>query len=389
MDKLYSITQESILAKEIQNSLPSSNFVDSRTFSRLLNDDKVVASYKMYWFLAILKEVSIGNRDIKFRTLIARMIVSAWYPIMQYKLSFGAFDNLKKLVSYIADNYEVSANCDEEKLFNTINTVQDKELEKMIRELTYLVPYRLLSPFFEEELKGMPKGEKKRLIVELSQGNENSLYKIVEDRIIVSENWSRYLNDNYRIIKAWIYFKIVVFLQKRNLNVPAIALKLEPPRSRNLTKSTKLWNKIILSKNITDIYTGEKFTVTNYERLGSLSVDHFIPWSFVMHDQLWNLTPTFKNINSKKSDKLLPYNKYMEKFCNIQYEAFDYVCENKINSFVEEYIDALRVEEIYDFHKHASREKFSEEMRKCIMPLYQIAENQGFVVMDKFDFNQE
>ena len=87
MDKLYSITQESILAKEIQNSLPSSNSIDSRTCSRLLNDDKIVASYKMYWLLAILKEVSIGNRDIKFRTLISRMIVSAWYPIMQYKLT--------------------------------------------------------------------------------------------------------------------------------------------------------------------------------------------------------------------------------------------------------------------------------------------------------------
>ncbi|GKU24353.1 hypothetical protein CFOLD11_11790 [Clostridium folliculivorans] len=86
-----------------------------------------------------------------------------------------------------------------------------------------------------------------------------------------------------------------------------------------------------------------------------------------MHDQLWNLTPTFKNINSKKSDKLLPYNKYMEKFCNFQYEAFDYVCDNRINSFVEEYIDALRVEEIYNFHKHASKERFSEEMYNAII----------------------
>ncbi|MDU1032741.1 HNH endonuclease domain-containing protein [Clostridium sp.] len=27
-------------------------------------------------------------------------------------------------------------------------------------------------------------------------------------------------------------------------------------------------------------------------------MDHFIPWSFAFHDQMWNLVPTFNNINS-------------------------------------------------------------------------------------------
>jgi predicted enzyme related to lactoylglutathione lyase len=79
----------------------------------------------------------------------------------------------------------------------------------------------------------------------------------------------------------------------------------------------------------------------------------------------------------------------MEKFCSIKYEAFDYVCENKANTFVEEYIYTLRVEQTYDFYKHVYRARFSEEMRKCIMHLYQIAENQGFVVMDSFNLNGE
>lgn len=38
-----------LYSKEIETSLlPKSNKVDSRTFSRLLDDDRVVASYKMY-----------------------------------------------------------------------------------------------------------------------------------------------------------------------------------------------------------------------------------------------------------------------------------------------------------------------------------------------------
>lgn len=85
-----------ILPKDIQNTVPYSDKVDSRTFSGLLDDNRVVASYKMYWLLGILDETSAGNIEMDFEKIIARMIAYAWYPILQYKLSFGRFDNLKK-----------------------------------------------------------------------------------------------------------------------------------------------------------------------------------------------------------------------------------------------------------------------------------------------------
>ena len=69
------IAADSILHKDIQGNIPYSNKVDSRTFSRLLDDDKVVASYKMYWLLGILDEVSAGNTEIDFKRIISRMIV--------------------------------------------------------------------------------------------------------------------------------------------------------------------------------------------------------------------------------------------------------------------------------------------------------------------------
>jgi HNH endonuclease len=36
----------------------------------------------------------------------------------------------------------------------------------------------------------------------------------------------------------------------------------------------------------------------------AFSIDHFLPWSFVAHDLLWNLTPVFGTTNSKKGDAL-------------------------------------------------------------------------------------
>ena len=307
MNEIYTSQETIILPKEI-SEVPYSNEVDYATFSRVFRDDKVVASYKMYWLLSLLDEVSIGNTEIEFRKLISKMVVYAWYPLLKFKLSFGLCDNLAKVVNYISDTYNLGSNYDERKLFDFIYSSEDKTLNKMLKELTLNVPYRFLSPFFEDKLKGQKKVQK--MIEELSSEDTKCIYEIYkneknENSIRVKENWCNYLKYNYKIIQGWAYYKLVCFLQKRNPTVPGIAMKLEAPKSRDLREQTKIWKQIIEQKHIGDLYTGLDFTSENYKEHGVLSIDHFIPWSFVLHDQMWNLVPTFKNINSKKSDNLL------------------------------------------------------------------------------------
>jgi hypothetical protein len=366
--------------KDIIGCLPINNLIDSRIFSRLLDDDKVVASYKMYWLLGILEEVSGGNTEIEFRKLIARMIVHAWYPQQQFRLNFGFSDNLKKPISYVASKNEFSANCNEKELLDFLYRSEDKVLNKMMKELTYNVPYRLLSPFFKTvEFKNS-------LIVDLSQASEVCLYKIVKgkkDKIVINDCWVNYLKENYRVIKSWIYYKLICFLQKRNPNVPAIAFKLEAPKTRKLKEATELWKKIISDNKLKDIYTGAEFSEAAFQEYGGLSIDHFIPWSFVLHDQIWNLVPTFKNINSKKSDKLLLFDNYIDDFCSIQYKAFSYICDKKIKRSIEEYMDVLNLDNPYEYFRHSTQETFSKNIKQCISPLYQIALNQGFQMVDR------
>lgn len=165
---MNNITQDlmnDISSKEIATTLlPKSNKVDSITFSRLLDEERVVASYKMYWLLGILEEVSIGNTEIEFNKIIARMIASAWYPTLQYKLNFGIFDNLKRPTNYLAAKYGFTPNYDEAKLIEFLSNNEDDELKKMMKDLTLNVPYRLLSPFFSGKLKGLKDSSKNKLI---------------------------------------------------------------------------------------------------------------------------------------------------------------------------------------------------------------------------------
>lgn len=373
------------MIKEIEY-VPSSDKVDTRTFSRLLDDDKVVASYKMYWMLGILEEVSAGKEEIDFKRIIFRMIAHAWYPILQYKLNFGIFDNLKKSVNYVSEKYNFASNYDEKELLEFLNNNDDKELQKMVKELMNMVPYRLIAPFFANELLGKKDCVKNKIITELSMRSDKCLYKIVKGKlckIIINAGWADYLNENYRIIKAWIYYKLVCFLQKRNPNVPAIAFKIEAPKSRDLVKADKLWKKIIDDKKIKDIYTGREFNASSFREYGPLSTDHFIPWSFVLHDEMWNLVPTFRNVNSKKNDKLLAFDEYIDDFCKVQYKAFSYLCDKKVDMVLEQYIDALRLGNPFDYYKFKSGTDFERRIRQCISPLYQIAVNQGFQVVKK------
>jgi len=387
--------EENINIHQIHNNIrineisyvPYSNEVDYATFSRVLSDSKVVATYKMYWLLGLLDEVAIGNVEISFRKLISRMITYAWYPILAYKLSFGLCDNLVKVVNYIADTYNLGSNYDEKKLREFIYNNEDKILNKMMKDLTYNVPYRFLSPFFEKELKGSDKSKIEKKIEELSKESKTCVYSIYrnennESYIRINDNWCNYLKYNYKIIQGWAYYKLVCFLQKRNPNTPGIAMKLEAPKKRNLTAQTAIWKEIIERKHIVDIYTDKEFIDENYKIYGGLSLDHFIPWSFVLHDQMWNLVPTFKNINSKKSDNLLDYDAYIDKFCNIQYEAFEFVVKENKKNQVEEYREMLKIANPKEFLEKESKEVFFKMIKKEIYPVYNIAVNQGFGVVN-------
>lgn len=55
---------------------------------------------------------------------------------------------------------------------------------------------------------------------------------------------------------------------------------------------------------ITDCYTRKVLNKDNFEQLGKLEIDHFIPWSFIVNDEIWNLTLIFKRMNINKSNDL-------------------------------------------------------------------------------------
>ncbi|MBV9671480.1 MAG: hypothetical protein JO076_01470, partial [Verrucomicrobia bacterium] len=53
-------------------------------------------------------------------------------------------------------------------------------------------------------------------------------------------------------------------------------------------------------------------------------IDHFLPWSFVTHDLIWNLTPVHKSENVRKSGAI-PSLRYLDRLVNQHADAVQIV----------------------------------------------------------------
>lgn len=381
--------KEVISSQVIMNSfntinLPYDGTVDLNSFERIL-EEKLSSSYKIFWFFGIFKEILNENKNITFRRLVCRMIVGAWYPVTQYKLNLGVQDRLYDLVMLIHRKYNILCDEKEEKLLEFLENINDVEVEIRIKSLHEYVPYRLLSPFYSRELTktrdifGKNGGKTNKYIASLTKLDNRAIYRIDIDNksIEINDSWYRYIRINQNIIYGWMHYKLVCYLQKRNPNVTAIPFKITAPVKRDLTMAKKLWREISKDKAVIDIYTGKSLTRDNFSIHGELSIDHFIPWSFVLHDELWNLVPTFKNINSGKSNKLPSLDLYLDKFCEIQYESFDIMQRSpkKYGKNLEEYIS---INIAVGNERKIEKEDFTKRLKASIEPLYQIAYNQGY-----------
>ena len=113
-------------------------------------------------------------------------------------------------------------------------------------------------------------------------------------------------------------------------------------------------------------------------------VDHFIPWSFVMNDELWNLMPMDSSLNSSKNNRLPYWEPYFHRFAGNQFILYGLIHEKAgIRKLYERcYKDNLHSlwagQELY--RKGNSREEFFHILQKNMQPVYDSARRQGYEI---------
>lgn len=277
--------------------------------------------YKFFWFKAIVAKVTEGTCELIYEELVDEMIADAWYMVAEYHLNLGPKDTLERLVDLIKLKNPGLKSCEKKvAIMDFLKNTDDKEIISKKRTLTYNVPYRLQSPFMEN-LKGKAwnVGENE-LIAKINQENRLMYYfsalNGLSTKIIVQEDWAKYIIKNQEIIRGWLEYNMIRYIQKRNPSVPGIADKLYPPQERKLEKVKKYWKLILSLEPVQEIYSGQILTEKD------ISIDHFVPWFYVVHDEMWNLNPTTKSINSSKSNNLPDWDAYFEKLAKQEYQSY-------------------------------------------------------------------
>lgn len=361
-------------------------------FIHMLDDP--TECYKFYWLDSIMRLIAEDEPEITFDKVISGMIADAWYSVTEYHLRMGTKDGMGNSVNSIerAVNKLDSLGClehmaDRLTILSVINE-QDALLHDEKYQISKNVPYRLLSSFLKEIGGNDPLwNQKTRLIAYLELINKDSCipYTIgsergLNKRIIIDARWRRFFIDNMVTIRGWIQMKKIKYLQDRNPDVPGIIYKLEPEneKQRKLQNVRKLWSAVMDVSAVRDIYSGELLAKKGYE------IDHFVPWSYIANDEIWNLMPVDASLNSSKRDKLPDWNKYFRGFAQNQFVLNEtvYRCPEirKIfGSCRRDNLNALwSAEELY--LKGIEEERFVRVLGNRLRPIYDAARTQGYSV---------
>lgn len=335
--------------------IPQSQILTTRHLNRVF--DKTVATYKFYWFLGILDLfVKQGKTKMNVWEIMISMVANAWYPVNYFRLSFGKSESLYEAILALQRENNIPINIGIKDLIILLQALtQRPEIRKQLNFLQLNVPFRFLRPWIDTS--------DDREMVKRSQTFESGcLYKLEKENgtlwIELNPIWLTYLQENYDILSSFAYWGLTNFLQVRNPNVPNIPNKLIKKEERNsLSAQRKFWNIAInAGLEVRCLYTNKLLVEREYD------LDHFIPWSFVSHDLLWNLMPADSSINSSKSNKLPDLNLYLPKLAETHQAALRINLEKgKQDKLLEDYLSlGFTPQEIVQMNQERLLDCFSQ-----------------------------
>ena len=361
-------------------------------FSRMMKDPSYC--YKFYWLEALVKLISEGREAVTFDDVINEMICNAWYSVREFHIHLSGLpadgqvkDGLERAVLKLTELSNLEAHASKVEILNAIHTYES-ELKASKTQLTNMVPYRALAGFFPKE-GDAPAWESERRMVRYIANIDRELVSLpytlgesskLKKEVIFNPLWQKMIQDNMVSILGWIQYEKVKWLQNNNPEVPGLVYKLAPmdEKMRKLGHVRKLWEGILNLHEVRDVFTGRPVLPKQYD------VDHFIPWSFVMNDELWNLMPMDSSLNSSKSNLLPRWDRFFLPFAENQFLLYELVHNHeKIHKLFEKcYKDNLHSiwagQELY--RSGNTRETFLNILEKNMRPVYDSAKRQGYEV---------
>jgi hypothetical protein len=306
------------------------------------------------------------------------MIIRAWATVVLFRLSLGNVDRLHDCISAFQSHSGLGPRLSMARLQQQLAAWP--LLEDWTQELARFVPGRFLGSWFPEIARVTPYDRRgsRAIIVAADRAwgtAQSGPYRLIDvngdAQIELAPGWRAWLEANCAIVRGFTEQQLTHYLQARNPSVPGIIGKLAFPRRRSLAQARLWWSWIIAQPQVPplqDIFAQSEIAGAAFE------IDHFLPWSFVAHDEFWNLSPIPPGLNRDKADQIPDLDVYLPRLACL-HAAIVSLPElpARLKAGYAEFLgqDIARLDGIL-------KREVVERYEEVIRPLAQIAVNQGF-----------
>lgn len=275
----YNLTEESYIKKQLKEDELWSVF--SGMFSSKISHD---TSYKYGFFKSILD--SLYNADdnwvLTFDQLFYKFTEIYWNLVLKYKLrqkaktKDGRETALERILKNALQRQEV---------------ISDVSFEALSEDLKINICHKV-------KMKC-----KENVVGALFRDSGDLLYSFSKKSEYIQLNPLVYtfMTKHKKILEKINYFEWAKYLEKINDESSTRNL-LNNLDSITLRNDLSIYRKILYEEfeEHRCFYCGKEL------KPGEIHVDHFIPWSFIKDDNLWNLVLSCQQCNLKKSNRLTP-----------------------------------------------------------------------------------
>ena len=309
--------------------LPESKTIETSKIAGIFLN--VTNSYKYYFFIAILyilqkracsdQTLALKGCKIEAKEIASTMLGLAWHAKTVYNLNFGKQDTLSAKIDILKVTLDIKEHLSSQAVIEQIRGSKDlPAIKKLLKDLLKYVPVKFLSPWTGSRKDTGPENlEIGRLScspiinapyrLNLNDGGTICL------SIELYAHYCEYFLTNYPILMDFSYYNLAQYLQRLNLCTPNLLQKIIYQKDRDsMTAQRAIFTRFMqYHKSLQCIYTQKTLDINNF------ALDHFMPWSFVAHNQIWNLIPVEQSINSIKSNRIPNLDLYLKDFAKVHH----------------------------------------------------------------------
>ncbi|TSI05107.1 HNH endonuclease [Lysinibacillus sp. BW-2-10] len=239
-------------------------------------------TYKFGFFKALLENLSETNEDmeISFEDLFKSFTKIYWNLVVHHQLWQANTQTKKSKVQAVIEDFQTKYSIPTEWNFDKIALPQQSQLIKHV------------------------KTNGKRNVIGATYGDFNEeiyTFDLKNESIKLNSAYYEFLQKYKRILTDVNNYQLSLFLEKFNEaeKLNKLLSKVEFVTQRQSLKEFEL---LLKNAGFDTCFYCKKSV-----KKGS-QVDHFIPWSYIQNDHLWNFVLACPSCNAKKSNKLASEN---------------------------------------------------------------------------------